>query len=1657
MKLIKRATALLLCFLMLTNGPFNAFATESVSDNDVVVETTTTTKKVEVCGECGGSDAHTETCSLNNIVTPLTTETPAVTTGSAISGYAEGEESIALDFLPVGLVAESESMVGITAIITANSVALYKSLDNGAEGIEVAVESGTVIDLITKYTFTTDSGNLVFYRYDYYGSNEALNDAALSEYSGYVFIYSEDISLENTDKPGSSESEEQQPCAICGKVNCTVAHLYCDVCSKFDCGQTHTYENPYKPNTTPVIPANPELTEGADVSIVDAEGNAITETGVQLYEGEKTSFSAWSDIEDGENVTYQWQICYDTENDLWADVKGQNSKGILIFPAMANSMIQLTGSAMIRCQITSNASVQYSASIPVEVVQNASASIDRYSLARTVSNAALYADTPELSEYTVVINYVFEDGTTVAQPYTATLAAGSSFSATVAHPNVMGYLPYVGEATETSTQIDLNIENIQADMTYTVTYKPTNVNYTVIHYQQNVDNDNYTIVETETKSGLTKSTVPDVVKDYTGFYALLYERPAIAADGSTVVEIYYDRNYYLVNFDMDGGYGTEPIYARYGAPVVANDPTKAGYTFLGWSLDGTNSVDLPEMVPAENVTYKALWKASDTAQVKVVFWGENPNDEEYSYLTTGIISAKPGTEYTFADGSTVFLICGKDEHTHTDECTLICGKTEHTQHTDACISCSHVCGLDCYSAGDYDLEETTKPSQIDTPSRNGVYTYSTSGLFGSTTHYYLYLDGKWYCAESGSWGAGGDDTKIENVCTHEHTAECYTCELHTHTAACYSCGKEAHTHTYSCNQTGSGLDSTLWKFVRSETVTVAADGSSVVNVYYDRTTFTMTFKEEGNNGDTLGTITDKWGADIKTRFETISKENTFFWSTSRNGGSPWTSFMDIMPQENRTYYADPQSGSTTITATYLAENLDGTEYETLYTVSFQGSISITVTKEEFVSIEGFTFNDGLSTDVGSRYNGAKFYYDRHKYAIEFYSPTELLKKTENVPYESALSSYNWTPDATQAPDKYEPGSVAFEGWYLNPECTGDKFDFDTHTMLAGTNDGDTTLTLYAKWVPVSHTVSFYLDQAGWSEGTKLTSHPDATVPHGEKMETVPETPENGSYTFVGWFYMDNGVEKAFDFENMAINKNMEVYGKWSSNVLKEYFVYFKLEGTDTEIADSITGSGLAGTTKTFDAKGGTELYAGYQEGYFPLVKSHSMTLDIENDANNTFTFWYVQKDAVPYSVYYVTENQNVEGSLKSIELDGKTYYIVADTYTNSENRQAVVTEKFKPVSGYMPDAYQKRLVVDGSEGAENKIVFIYSEDTTHAYYKITHYTQNLDGETWTEYASSQAVGEIGKTYTADPLIIDGFTYDSSVNGTVVSGELTANGLELKLYYVRNEYPYEVRYLEQGTGKQLAEPKAGNGKYGQLISESAIDIAGYTAVDPTSQILVIKIEESTTDAKLNIITFYYEEKEATISYVIVGPLNCGTVSLFSETVKVLTGTAAGSTATANKNYRFVGWYSDIECTQKVSDDAAYVPTKPEDGWKDATYYAKFELAVVDLTITKTGWNSTDEHQSYIFDVTGPNGFKLTVTINGNGSVTIKDLPIGEYTVTEETNWSWRYNPGNNTQTIALASDGNNTVIFNNSRTDIYWLSGDYCKENQFNVKTKDEED
>ena len=263
------------------------------------------------------------------------------------------------------------------------------------------------------------------------------------------------------------------------------------------------------------------------------------------------------------------------------------------------------------------------------------------------------------------------------------------------------------------------------------------------------------------------------------------------------------------------------------------------------------------------------------------------------------------------------------------------------------------------------------------------------------------------------------------------------------------------------------------------------------------------------------------------------------------------------------------------------------------------------------------------------------------------------------------------------------------------------------------------------------------------------------------------------------------------------------------------------------------------------------------------------------------------------------------------------------------------------------------------------------------------------------------------------------------------------------------YPYEFRFLEQGTNKVLENAVTGSARYQAQVTQGYKPIPGYTLVSAENQSINIAIEDSADTAVNNVKTFYYSEQTVEIKYEVVGPPGCGTLDNYQESqLKVITGTPKGSTpAPASANYKFEGWYLDKDCTRKVQTgwvdrNHKLTPQKTAQGlYEAATYYAKFELNVFDLSITKSGTADIDENQSFIFEVTGPNGYTNTVTIQGDHSVTIKNLTVGEYTVTEKTSWSWRYQPdGPHTITADNIQNGAASVTVKNTRTLGQWLNG-----------------
>lgn len=1007
-------------------------------------------------------------------------------------------------------------------------------------------------------------------------------------------------------------------------------------------------------------------------------------------------------------------------------------------------------------------------------------------------------------QHTVVINYVFENGKQAAPSWTATLAEGSNLEQTVTSPTVVGYAP-------DQPSVDVFVNNITENKTYTVTYYPANVGFTVNHYLQNVADNNYTLNVSERHDGFTESEVGDgLAETYPGFAALLYNTKAkVAADGSTVVEIYYDRNYYMMSFNLDGGYGVEPIYARYGASVKVENPTKPGYTFNGWEPQ------VPATVLAENTTYTAKWTPGESG-FTVVFWYGNANDDGYSYAgSTKPANVAPGTQK---------------------------------------------------SSGDY--KDAAFTGRDDTH-----FTYNTAKVETVTVK--------------------GDGSTVLNV---YFTRNKYTL---TFKNAVLSCGKVEHSHSHDqcCTKKDVHLLGTIFSPCNTDKCPYGYEHSHSSSCYKDLT------------------ITAKYGADIHNNFPIKDGDKTIWWIVPDNTETygklteqTYLGSIDTMPGENITFTKnDSESGAKIY---YYVETINGAAGDTAYKgrnykqykvidLDYSESTSLTY-REEFHPITGFTqgeSNPYLPKDgkVEMQQNNY-LYYTRNSYKLKFFNYNGFVAdKEQNVQYEAPLKGKDFTP---AYPAGLEANAYEFAGWYTTEGCyDGSEVDWDTAKMPAG------EVVVYAKWAPKTHTVRTFLDKDSMS-GTSLSSE---TVAHGN-LATKPTDPKNGEgeYVFVGWFYEENGVEKAFDF-SMPIVKDLNLYAKWSSNTLVAYTIKYVLEkdGT-TVIADETTGSALAGTTLTFEAKTGDELNKDYQSGYFPHTGSHSLTMDI--NGNNEFTFVYVAKEKVNYTVRYL------EKGTEKVLYEEKT----------AETSNAIITEKFVQISGYAPDAYQKRLVLSANE-AENVITFWYTKDELHAPVQIVHWTQNIAGEGYTEYQSSTNLnGEIGQTYTGTPLTIPGFTYNAEKSNA--SGELTAEGLELNMYYDRVKYSYTVRYVDAADNNKDIDPAAnvtGEGLFGAQVIGSQKKFNGYMPADnePAQKSIII-------GTGTNEIIFYYYPCYY-IGHVRSGSLNN------TDTIR-LTGSKANLTAAVTPGYLYGGAFTNPACTevQTFADKENAISFTPERG---KTYY------------------------------------------------------------------------------------------------------------------------
>ena len=206
----------------------------------------------------------------------------------------------------------------------------------------------------------------------------------------------------------------------------------------------------------------------------------------------------------------------------------------------------------------------------------------------------------------------------------------------------------------------------------------TDMAYTVQHLQQNISDDKYTVIDTENKTGTTDTMTVAAAKNYPGFTAQAVTQQTIKGDGTTIVQIKYDRNEITLTLDLNDLNISNPhvikkVKGRYGAPVTVAEPTCHGYKFIGWSPA------LPATFPETDSSHTAQWK---------YVYKVNFNVDGSNGTLKAKLDGKPFTGGDINSGKTVVFTAEPDEGYAVEQWTL-----NGTEVPASAISTTYQCSV----------------------------------------------------------------------------------------------------------------------------------------------------------------------------------------------------------------------------------------------------------------------------------------------------------------------------------------------------------------------------------------------------------------------------------------------------------------------------------------------------------------------------------------------------------------------------------------------------------------------------------------------------------------------------------------------------------------------------------------------------------------------------------------------------------------------------------------------------------------------------------------------------------------------------------------------------------------------------------------------------
>ena len=514
-----------------------------------------------------------------------------------------------------------------------------------------------------------------------------------------------------------------------------------------------------------------------------------------------------------------------------------------------------------------------------------------------------------------------------------------------------------------------------------------------------------------------------------------------------------------------------------------------------------------------------------------------------------------------------------------------------------------------------------------------------------------------------------------------------------------------------------------------------------------------------------------------------------------------------------------------------------------------------------------------------------------------------------VTFDPANGGDTFTQDVEYEGKATEPAApektgYTFDGWYLDE--AEEPFDFDTII----TSD----ITLTAKWHVTPHNIYAYARLNSYF-APLTTSEFDTPVTLNEATLSRLGL---GSYNSLGYISIGS-----FTFDAMPLTEPLYFDDDAElSAVAEKLATDIALEtGVSDKIAEKIAWTALYKTVNEEDMAPGYPAEAGYQLSGNLNLASVTFRAGAENVENMPAVNYTYDDGAIDFYDFYFA---------------GDTFTMPADP-----TREGYIFEGWS-VKVLPAENDADHLDADGADDAADEtllkagdtyiitaggVVFTAQwEARTDTPYTVEHYLENLDGS-YALDTTEPLKGTTDTTVTAAAKSYDNFTYDSTVPGTVASGNIAGDGsLVLKLFYTRNTYDYTVRHIKQlpdGTYDEAnAEVENLSGKFEALAAVTAKDYGSHYPTNDADTKQNIKIEKNLT------IDVKYDLDNHTLTF----ETNGGSAI---DPVTVRHGNAVARPTDPTKDkYTFIGWYVDPEFTEEY-DFATVLEA-------DKTIYAKFEL-------------------------------------------------------------------------------------------------------------------